>query len=339
MTKTSTRRLMVSLLVAAVPVALVAAGLFANAKTTTTSAQPKKIAIGMVAKSQSNAVFQAAHAGALAAAKELGAKYNADVSIDWQTPADEDAQKQAQAIEALTGAGVAGIAVSCSEARTLTQAIDKAARRNIPVICFDSDAPRSKRFAYYGTDDASCGRSVMSELAKAMGEKGTIAILAGNQSAPNLQARVQGVKDELKKYPNMKLLEAGGGVFYHQETPEKAAEAVQAAQNANPQIQGWAMVGGWPLFTANALPWPPGQIKVVAVDALPAQLPYLKSGHVEVLLAQDCYGWGYRSVELLLEKIVNGKDPASQRVIDPLTRVTKDNADEYARKWDKWLGR
>src|SRR5262249_5883 len=207
------------------------------------------------------------------------------------------------------------------------------------VICFDSDAPKSKRFAYYGTDDDACGHRVMSELAKAMDEKGTIAILAGNQSAPNLQARVKGVKDELAKYSHMKLLEAGGGVFFHQETPEKAAEAVQAAQNANPQIEGWAMVGGWPLFTANALPWPPGKVKVVSVDALPAQLGYLRYGHVEVLLAQDCYGWGHKSVEIMLDKIVNNKQPADVRVIDPLTKVTKDTADEFGKNWEKWLKR
>src|SRR5688572_6211102 len=76
--------------------------------------QPKKIVIGMVAKSQSNAVFQAAYAGAKDAARELGAKYGAEVTIDWRTPADEDAQKQAEAVEALAGASVAGIAVSCS---------------------------------------------------------------------------------------------------------------------------------------------------------------------------------------------------------------------------------
>jgi hypothetical protein len=55
----------------------------------------KKITIGVVAKSQSNAVFQAAYQGAKDAAKELGPQYGADVTIDWQTPADEDAQKPA----------------------------------------------------------------------------------------------------------------------------------------------------------------------------------------------------------------------------------------------------
>ncbi len=299
----------------------------------------KQITIGMVAKSQSNAVFQAAYKGALDAAKELGPKYGVDVTIDWQTPPDEDAEKQAEAVEALARDGAQGIAVSCSEAHTLTPAINRAVSRGVAVMCFDSDAPRSKRFAYYGTDDTACGTQVMQELAKVMDDKGTIAILAGNQSAPNLQARVRAVTAELAKHPDMKLLSASGGIFYHEETPEKAAEAIATAQSANPEIQGWALVGGWPLFTQNALPWPAGSIKVVSVDALPAELAYLRDGHVQVLLAQDCYGWGYKSVNILLDKIIKNQDPPNVRVIDPLTRVTKDNVDAFAKNWDKWLGK
>ncbi len=297
----------------------------------------KKITIGLVAKSQSNPVFQAAYAGAKDAARELGPQYGAEVAIDWQTPPDEDAQKQAEAIEQLARGGAAAIAVSCSDAGTVTPAIDKAAQLGTVVMCFDSDAPRSKRLCYYGTDDAVCGQKVMAELAQIMGKKGTIAILAGNQTAPNLQKRVAGVKDELKKYPDMKLLP--DGVFYHPETPEQAVEAVNTAQTTNPGIQGWAMVGGWPLFTKNALRWPPGTVQVVAVDALPAQLSYLESGHVQTLFAQDCYGWGYQSVRILLDKVVKQQDPKEPRIIDPLTRVTKENAGEFRKKWDKWLGK
>jgi ribose transport system substrate-binding protein len=135
----------------------------------------------------------------------------------------------------------------------------------------------------------------------------------------------------------MKLNEPG--VYYHVETPEKAAEALQTAQNANPGIQGWALIGGWPLFTADALKWPPGSVKVVSCDALPAQLNYLRSGHVEVLYAQDCYGWGYKAVGMLLDKIVNKQAPPDPIVIDPLTKVTKENVDEFGKNWDKWLGK
>jgi ribose transport system substrate-binding protein len=330
--------------IVAVSLAMVLAGCSKSDSTGTSASGDgggkKKIVIGIVAKSQSNAVFQAAHKGAQDAAKELGDKFNATIEVDIRTPTDEDATKQAEAIEALTRAGVDGIAVSCSEAATVTPAINKAIEKGIAVMCFDSDAPDSKRFAYYGTDDISCGQRVMDELARAMNDTGTIAILAGNQSAPNLQKRVQGVRDEMKKHPNIHELNGDGkGAFFHQETPEKAAEAVQNAQNANPSIQGWAFVGGWPLFTTDALKWAPGTIKCVSVDALPAELGYVKDGHVEVLLAQDCYGWGHKSVEILLDKIVNKKDPPELRVIDPLTRVTKEGADEYGKNWDKWLGK
>lgn len=300
-------------------------------------AKPAKVVIGLVAKSQSNPVFQAAYAGAKDAAKELGPKYGVEVTIDWQTPADEDAQKQAEAIEQLARGGAKGIAVACSDANTVTPAIDKAIDMGVAVVCFDSDAPRSKRLCYYGTDDEVCGQRVMEELAKAMGEKGSVAILAGNQTAPNLQRRVKAVQETIKKYPNMKLVK--DGVIYHQETPEQAVEALNTTQSTNPDIQGWAMIGGWPLFTKNALKWKPGSVKVVAVDALPAQLSYLTSGHVQALYAQDCYGWGYRSVELLLDKVVKKQDPKDKRIIDPLTKVDGANAAEFRTKWDKWLGK
>lgn len=299
--------------------------------------QKKKVVIGLVAKSQTNPVFQAAHAGAKDAAKELGEKYGVEVVIDWQTPPNEDAQKQAQAIEQLANSGAHGIAVSCSEANTVTPAINRAIEQGSAVMCFDSDAPRSKRFAYYGTDDESCGKRIMEQLAKAMGEKGKVAILSGNQSAPNLQRRIQGAKEELAKYPNMTLIQ--DGVFYTVETPEDAAKTVAAAQSTHPEIEGWCFVGGWPLFTKGACKWEPGTVKVASCDALPPQLSYLESGHVNALLAQDCYGWGHKSVEILLEKIVNGKDPESEKVIDPLKLVTKENMAEVAKMWEKWLGK
>ena len=295
----------------------------------------RKVVVGFIGKSLSNDVFQAAEAGARAAAASAGAKYGVDVELEVRTPNDEDATKQAEAVEALSRRGVDGIALSCSEANTVTPSIDQAVDKGTQVVCFDSDAPASKRFAYYGTDDHACGLRVLDELAKVMDAKGNIAILAGNQSAPNLQARVAAIKEGLVKYPNMKLIDT----FYHVETPEKAAEAVATAQNANPDINGWAMVGGWPLFTADALKWAPGTVKVVSVDALPAQLNYLKDGHVQMLLAQDCYGWGEKTVEMLLNKIVNKQAPATTRVIDPLTAVTNANADEYGKNWEKWLGK
>jgi len=297
----------------------------------------KKILIGFIGKSQSNAVFQAAAAGARDAAAAAPGQYNVDVDLSIQTPPQEDPQKQAEAIGNLVRSGAAGIAISCSNAAAVTPAINRAMAGGVWVMCFDSDAPRSNRMAFYGTDDVDLGHRIMSELADSMDHKGTIAILAGNAAAPNLQARVRGVREKLKDYPNLHELNDGHGVFNCVETPADAVQAVKTAQNANPGIEGWAFIGGWPLFAKGAISGSPGQRKIVSCDALPAQLQYVRDGYVVCLYGQDCYGWGSKSVNTLLDKAIKNQDPPQVRMIDPLTRVTKDNVDAYAKNWDKWL--
>jgi ribose transport system substrate-binding protein len=296
-------------------------------------AADKTYTFGIVAKANNNPVFQAAKTGAEDEAAKLSQEKGVTIKIDWRTPNEEDPQKQADAIEQLVNAGASGIAVSCSDANKLTDAINKAVDSGVPVVCFDSDAPKSKRLADFGTDDIDCGQKVMSELSREMGGKGVVAILAGNQNAPNLQKRVQGVRDEAKKYPDIKILDA----FYHKETPQDAAAKVEQVMQAHPEVTGWAMVGGWPLFTDNALKFAPGTVKVVAVDALPTQLGYLRSGHVQVLLGQQVYEWGTKSVDMLYDKVAENKDPPSTFVKAELVPVTKDNVDAYAENWKKWL--
>src|SRR5436189_3629165 len=299
----------------------------------TVQAQKKSYTIGLVAKSQGNPVFQAARVGANEAARDFGKKLGIEIKIDWRTPNEEDAQKQAEAIEQLVLAGADGLAVSCSDANKLTDAINSAVKNGVPVATFDSDAPNSKRFVTYAIDDVKCGEQVMDELAKFMGGKGVVAVLAGNQNAPNLQKRVQGVKNTAKKYSGITIRD----VYYHKETPQDAAAKVEQVMQANPDITGWAMVGGWPLFTGNALKWQPGTVKCVSVDALPPQLAYLRSGHVQLLLAQQVYEWGYRSVEHLVNKVHLKKNPQFVVDVSPLTPVSKANVEAYAKNWEKWL--
>lgn len=298
--------------------------------------QTKSYTFGVIAKSQSNPVFQAARTGAMDAAKEIEkANPGVKVVIDWRTPINEDAQKQAEYVEQLASQGVDGISVSCSDGKILKGAIDSAVGRGVEVVTFDSDSPDSKRFAYYGINDVEAGRAVMRELARAMRGKGVVAILGGNPNATNLQARIRGVEEELKNHPGIKLKDK----YYHEETAAQAAQRVQQVQSASPEISGWAMVGGWPLFTRNALDGVYEHAKVVSVDHLPEQLKYVRDGQVQALIGQDCYGWGYQTVQMLFDKVHNNKKPANVINNFELSVVTKDNVAEYEGLWDKWLGK
>jgi len=302
-------------------------------KKATAGAAGDKIVIALIAKSSTNPVFLAARTGAEAAAKELSASKGVPIEIVWLTPPQEDGEVQAQRVRQAVNDGASAILLSASDAGKVTGAINDAVDRGVPVMMFDSDAPQSKRFAFYGVDDHKTGETTMAELAKLMGGKGKVAILAGNQNAPNLQMRVQGVKDEAKKYPGISIV----GTFNHPETPQDAAAEVIRANNAYPDIQGWAMIGGWPLFTQTLLTdLNPAKQKVVSVDALPAELAYVEKGIAPVLLAQPVYMWGDIGVRTLVDKVHDKKDPANPIIPMELVRVSKENLGTWARQLKDW---
>jgi len=288
---------------------------------------------GVIAKAEQNPVFQAARVGAEAAAKKLSEENDGvTVTINWRTPATEDAQKQAEFVELLTSQGVDGIAISCTDANLLQSSINAAAAGNVPVVTFDSDAPNSDRFAYYGVDDKAAGAKVMQELAAQLEGSGVVAVLSGNPNSANLSARVDGVREEAAKHEGIQIRD----VFYAPETAADMAAKMQQVQTSNPDITGWALVGGWPLYTDNALDGIYENAKVVSMDPLPLPLAYVKAGQVQVLVGQPYYGWGYESVMLLFDKVHNGKDPAEVMNYAEFDIVNTDNVDEYAENWNIW---
>ncbi|HEY3120116.1 MAG TPA: substrate-binding domain-containing protein [Vicinamibacteria bacterium] len=297
----------------------------------TGGAAGKPLKIALIAKSSTNPVFLAARTGAEAKARELSAQ-GTPVEIAWLTPPQEDGQLQAQRIAQAVNEGAGAVLLSCSDAGKVTGAIDDAVARGVPVMTFDSDAAQSKRFAFYGVDDVKLGHTLLTELAAQMGDKGKFAVLAGNQNAPNLRKRVDGVKEEAAKHPGMSLV----GTFYHIETPQDAAAEVVRVMNAYPEIQGWAMVGGWPLFTRSLLTdLDPKKLKIVAVDALPVQLPYVEKGLAPVLLAQPVYLWGSVGVQTIYDKVVAKKD-VPERIPMELVRVTRESLGSWARQLKDW---
>lgn len=288
--------------------------------------------IALIAKSSTNPVFLAARTGAEAAARDLSEEYGVDIEIAWLTPPQEDGQVQAQRIQQAVNGGANAILMSSSDAAKVTGAINDAVARGVPVMTFDSDVPQSDRFAFYGVDDLETGRSVMRELAALMDGEGAVAILAGNQNAPNLQNRAQGVREEAENYPGIEIV----STFNHIETPQDAAAEVIRVMDAYPEITGWAMIGGWPLFTRTLLTdLDPARVKVVAVDALPAQLAYVEQGIAPVLLAQPVYEWGYVGVKTIMDRVYRGEEGPEILPME-LVRVTQDNLGDWARQLHDW---
>ncbi|MBI5834982.1 MAG: substrate-binding domain-containing protein [Armatimonadetes bacterium] len=249
-----------------------------------------KLRFAVVPKQKDNPVFAYAKTAAERRAKELG------VDLVWDAPNANDEAKQAEIVSTLADQGVNGIALSCSNPATLKNAIDKAEAKGIPVICWDSDAPTSKRRAFYGIDDQATGKLLGEEMARLLPSGGSVMILSGVQGAQNLESRIKGVNEALAAAKGIKVL----GVQYCKDDVTTSVQMIGDVMSKHPDLGGWVMVGGWPLFAKNGLDAiKPGKTKVVAVDPLPEAQKWLESGHVQVCVGQKVFGWGSESISIL----------------------------------------
>lgn len=302
---------------------------------TSTTANEVTYTIAVIAKSNSNPPFLAAKTGAFDAGARLTQELDGvTVEIKWQTPPQEDAQLQAQYVEQLVASGINGIAISVTDANTLNGVLKDAVDKGVVVVTFDSDAPDSGRMAYYGVDDKEAGRELMRQLAPMLNGNGVVAVLTGNPAASNLSARVDGVVEEAENHEGVSVKQV---YSFMPETATEAVAKMQQVQIANPDINGWALVGGWPLYTANALDGIYENAKVVSMDPLPLPIAYAQKGQVQVLVGQPYYGWGEKSVEMIVDKLHFDTSPDSELVLAEFDIVTSENADEYLKNWETWL--
>lgn len=209
----------VSIVLAAAAVAMVACG-------GNQPAGPKKLKFVLIPKALDIPVFDYANQGAQREAAALG-----NVEVVYRGPDHSDELKQKEILESFISQKVDGIAISVLNSDFLTSTIDKAVDAGIPVVTWDSDAPKSKRIAFYGVDDFKSGQILGDETAKLLNGKGTVAFIT-SLGANNLQRRLDGAKDSLAKYPGIKVVET----YDTKEDGVVCAELIATGTNRYPDL-------------------------------------------------------------------------------------------------------
>jgi ribose transport system substrate-binding protein len=285
----------------------------------------QRLRFAVIPKALDIPVFNYAKIGAERQAKEYG-----NVDILWNAPVTADQLKQKEILESAITQKVDGIAISALNGDFLTETINKAIDAGIPVVTWDSDAPKSRRYAFYGVDDVASGRIMGEETVRLLNGKGKVAIIT-SMGATNLQRRLDGIKESLAKAPGIQIVE----VFDIKEDAVRCAELIATGTNRYPDLAAWLSVGGWPVFTRNATAAvDPSKTKVISFDTIQPALDLLREGKVTVLLGQKYFGWGSEPVKLLYD-IRHGKMPSSPIIDSGVDLVTKKNVDEYVSKWKK----
>ena len=261
--------------------------------------------------------------GAMAAGKELGVKVN------WVGPIGINVDEQVNFIENAITAGVDGLAISNVNAEALNPMINKAIDAGIPTVTFNSEAPGSKRLAFYGQDLKKSGYVQGQILAEYMNGKGKVLIVSGDTAASWSQDRESGVRKALEEFPEIEVVQVVSTGWEDQQM----YAAIENALLANPDLGGIASLGapttmatGRALLRNNRY----DEIAHVGHDFMPETLDNIAAGATKATLSQNPYMQGYLPVKNLYEYIKNGKKIES--VDTGILRCDSSNVQEWLDK-------
>jgi ribose transport system substrate-binding protein len=235
--------------------------------------------------------WQEAQAGLTDAAKEMGVKAEMDGPTALSSKDELDSFQKAVALHP------AGILVSVANVGIFKAPIDAAVQQGIPVICIDSDAPESKRVLFIGTDNFRAGQESGKRMADILKGQGQI-VLITIPGQPNLDERIRGVNEALKKYPGVKIVQT----IDDKGDSRDAYDGVSALLAKKQKIDGILCLeasGGAGAADVLHREDLTGKIAIVAFDKDPETLDGIQKGWISATVVQKPYVMAYYGLKFL----------------------------------------
>ncbi|MBV9766009.1 MAG: substrate-binding domain-containing protein [Acidobacteriaceae bacterium] len=235
--------------------------------------------------------WQEAFAGLRRAGKEM------HVKVDMVGPERYDPKAEQEAFEEAVADKPSGILISPADPNLMTADIDSALQNGIPVLTVDSDAPKSKRLFFVGSDNYAAGRSGGQLIAKLLGGKGKVVMFTYPGQA-NLTERRQGYETAFKGYPDIQIIQA----------VNINGEAAVAYQTAKELLSSKQQVNAFVCLEAVACPEvgeavkdtnTTGKVTIMAMDTDRRTLNWIQQGLVAATIAQKPYTMAYFGVKAL----------------------------------------
>lgn len=235
--------------------------------------------------------WQEAEAGLTDSAKQLGVK------AEMTGPATFSPNDELAAFQQAVAQHASGILLSAANQDLFKGPINAAIQEGIPVICVDADVPDSKRVLFVGTDNFRAGQESGKRMEELLAGRGNIAIIT-IPGQFNLDERVRGVTDVLKKYPSMKIAKTiddkgDSRIAYD------AISALVSGKDKPDGIIGLEASGGAGAADALYRLDLTGKIPIVAFDKDPGTLDWIQRGAITATVVQKPYVMSYYGLKFV----------------------------------------
>jgi rhamnose transport system substrate-binding protein len=266
----------------------------------------KGLKVFIIPKNLGNNYFTTADSvktgGALAALGALG-ESGTETSGTAATPAS-----QIPAIQAAIAKGANVLIVSATDPTALCPTLKSAMAKGITVVTYDSDAPTCRDMFINQASTAEIGTSEVDLLAKEINSTGDIGIVSAAATATNQNAWIGYMKQELTKYPNMKLV----STVYGNDDPPTATQVTEGLLEKYPDLKGIispTTVGILAAAQVVATPKWKGKVIVTGLGTPDEMKSYVSDGVAPAFILWNPANLGYlaayAAVYLASKKITN----------------------------------
>jgi rhamnose transport system substrate-binding protein len=186
----------------------------------------------VIPKNLGNSYFTTADSvgtgGALAALQTLG-ETGAETSGTADTPSS-----QLPVIQADISKGANALVISATDPTALCPTLESAMKKGIAVVTYDSDAPTCRSLFINQASSQAIGAIEVDLLAKQLHDTGEIAIVSATADDTNQNTWIGYMKQELSKYPNMKLV----STVYGNDDTATSTQVTQGLLEQYPNLKG-----------------------------------------------------------------------------------------------------
>lgn len=214
----------------------------------------------------------------------------------WQTEKIKEVMKQ----------GVQAIAFCALHPAPLVPIIKEAINSGIFCITYDIDGPETGRYFHIGTNNYLAGKIAGNNIASLLQFKGDIIIDSPSLTSQSCKDRIQGFKDAISNYKNIKILEL---VSCEEDMNKIFSLSTQVLQKYNNLNGIYSTTGISARIMAQAVKFQGRSgMKFVCFDAEQDTVKFLQEGVIDVIIAQRIYDMGFKTVEYLYRVLKFGKD-------------------------------
>jgi ribose transport system substrate-binding protein len=261
-----------------------------------------------------------------------------DVSVEFKIPDDGTAATQKRIVDDLLAKGVDGIAISPVDPDNQTQLINDVAKQ-VLVFTQDSDAPKSDRACYVGTDNVAAGRQAGALIKEALPQGGKIMVFVGKLDARNAAERYQGIKEALQG-SNVTILDARTDDTDRVRAKSNVADTLVRYPDVAGLVGLWSY-NGPAIVNAVRDAGKVGQVKIIAFDEEDETLAGVKDGSIYGTIVQQPYEFGYQAIKMMAQVLAGDRSgiPANKQKFVETRVIKRDTVEEFTKQVNQLRGR